>query len=295
MAVAHRRVRYQHPLFVAHPVGKALRPQPVEQLLGSIRRRRIDVGNHRLCRICRWLDAALGFRMPVHRHICKIGEQLRSAVLTLDLCKQLRRRIDEAGRIGVVAETRMANDGLEEGEVGRNTANSEFAQRAVHAADRFIRLRRPGRYLHQKRIVITGDDRPRIGRPAIQTNAEAGRRAVRRYTAVVGNEIVLRVFCGDTALQRMAVEADILLFRHTRFRRADGGPFQNMDLRLDDIDAGHDFGDGMLHLNARIDLDEVEFAGIDIHQIFDRLRRRYNWSQPRSSRNRRPVPDAALR
>lgn len=43
-----------------------------------------------------------------------------------------------------------------------------------------------------------------------------------------------------------------------------------MDLRLDDINTGHDFGDGMLHLNAWIDLDEVELAGIGIHQIFDR-------------------------
>ena len=32
----------------------------------------------------------------------------------------------------------------------------------------------------------------------------------------------------------------------------------------------HDFGDGMLDLDARIDLDEVEFAGIGIEQEFDR-------------------------
>ncbi len=43
-----------------------------------------------------------------------------------------------------------------------------------------------------------------------------------------------------------------------------------MDLRLDDIDAGDDFGHRVLHLDARIDLDEVELAGIGIHQILDR-------------------------
>ncbi len=67
----------------------------------------------------------------------------------------------------------------------------------------------------------------------------------------------------------MAVEADVLLARHARFRRTDGEAVENMDLRLDDIDAGDDLGDRMLDLDARIDLDEVELAGIGIHQILD--------------------------
>src|SRR5206468_1312465 len=59
----------------------------------------------------------------------------------------------------------------------------------------------------------------------------------------------------------------------------DGGPFQlnvaltvahglaacDPDLLLDDIDAGHHFGDGVLDLNAGIDLDEVE-AALAIHE-----------------------------
>ena len=58
---------------------------------------------------------------------------------------------------------------------------------------------------------------------------------------------------------------------HAGFREiADMPAFGDMDLRLDDIDAGDDLGDRMLDLNARIDLDEIEFAGIDIHQEFDR-------------------------
>ncbi len=43
-----------------------------------------------------------------------------------------------------------------------------------------------------------------------------------------------------------------------------------MDLRLDDIDAGHFFRDRMLHLNAWIDLDEIELAGIGIHEELNR-------------------------
>jgi hypothetical protein len=69
----------------------------------------------------------------------------------------------------------------------------------------------------------------------------------------------------------MAVEPDILLPRDTRLRRADRVlPSSDMDLRLDDVDAGHLLGDRVLHLDARIDLDEVELAGVGIHQEFDR-------------------------
>jgi hypothetical protein len=41
------------------------------------------------------------------------------------------------------------------------------------------------------------------------------------------------------------------------------------DLRLDDIHAGHQFGDGMFDLDARIDLDEVEIIVVGVHQEFD--------------------------
>ncbi len=81
---------------------------------------------------------------------------------------------------------------------------------------------------------------------------------------------MLRVFSRNTALQRMTVETNIFLLRHTRFWRTNGKTFQNMDLRLDDIDARHFFRNGMLDLNTRVHFDEVELARIGIHQEFDR-------------------------
>ena len=47
---------------------------------------------------------------------------------------------------------------------------------------------------------------------------------------------------------------DVVLRKRQRFARGD------RDLLLDQIDAGHHFGDGMLDLNAGVDLDEVEVA-----------------------------------
>ena len=42
-----------------------------------------------------------------------------------------------------------------------------------------------------------------------------------------------------------------------------------MKLRLDQIDAGHLFGHGVLNLDARIALDEVVVAGLGCHQELD--------------------------
>ena len=52
-------------------------------------------------------------------------------------------------------------------------------------------------------------------------------------------------------------------------RRARG----DADLRLDQIDAGDALGDRVLDLNARIDLDEIELAGVGILQELDGARR----------------------
>ena len=68
----------------------------------------------------------------------------------------------------------------------------------------------------------------------------------------------------------MARHADIGLLGHERVRVADAGALGDADLRLDDVYAGDLLGHRVLDLDARIDLDEVEGAGIGVHQELDR-------------------------
>ena len=105
------------------------------------------------------------------------------------------------------------------GEVGRDAADAEFAERAVHARDRLVRRGRPGGHLFQQRIVEARDDRAGIGGAAVEPDAEAGRAAIGGDAAVVGDEVLLGVLGGDAALQGVAVEPDLLLRRHAEFRR----------------------------------------------------------------------------
>ena len=208
--------------------------------------------------------------MAVDADIGDIGEELGRAVSALDLLEQLRRLVDELGGVGIVAELLVADDGLEEGQVGGDAADAELAQRPVHAGDRLLRRRRPGGDLFEQRVVVAGDDRAGIGGAAVEPDAEAGGAAIGGDAAIVRNEIVLGILGGDPALQRMAVELDVLLGRDTGFGRADRVAVEDVDLRLDDVDAGHLLGDGVLDLDARIDLDEVEVAGVGVHQELDR-------------------------
>ena len=159
--------------------------------------------------------------MAVHRHVGDVVQELRRAVAAPDRGDQLRRLVDEARRVAHVAEARMRDDVLEEGEVGRDAADAELAERAVHARDRLLRRRRPGGDLLQQRIVEAGDDRAGIGGAAVEADAEAGRAAIGGDAAVIGDEVLLGVLGGDAALERVAVQPDLLLRRHAGVRLAD--------------------------------------------------------------------------
>jgi hypothetical protein len=67
----------------------------------------------------------------------------------------------------------------------------------------------------------------------------------------------------------MGIDANVLLARHAALGRADPRAARDADLRLDQIDAGDALGDGVLDLDARIDLDEIELAGVGVLQELD--------------------------
>ena len=164
----------------------------------------------------------------------------------------------------------MGDDILEKGEVGRYAAHPELAQGAIHAGARLVRGIAPHRHLHQQGVVERGDDRAGVGGAAIEPHAQARRTAVSGNAPVVGGKAVLGVFGGDPALQRMAVKADCLLVRDHAVFVADARAFGDADLRLDDIHTGDLLGHRVFDLDTRIDLDEVEVAGIHVHQELDR-------------------------
>ena len=205
--------------------------------------------------------------MAVDGHIGDEGEQARRPVAPQRHIKELAVIVYEAGVVVGGAELGVPDEGLQEQEIGRHPANPELAQRARHPPDSLPLGRSPSGDLLQKRVVVAGDDGSGIGRPPVQPDAEAGRTPVSGDAPVVRHEAVERILGRDAALNGVAVEPDALLPRHPGLARlADAPTGSDTDLCLDDVHPRHLLGDGVLHLNARVDLYEVEGAALGVLQ-----------------------------
>ena len=221
--VAHGGIGDEHALLAAHPAGEAFRAFLIEDLLGAGRRRGIEPGRRDGQAFLGRRDAAARVGMAVDGDIGDIGQKLGRPVAAPDGGEEFRRLVDEAGRVAGVAEFRVTDDVFEKGQVGGDAADAEFAERAVHAVDRFFGGRSPGGDFFEQRVVEAGDDRAGIGGAAVEADAEAHGAAIGGDAAVIRNEILFRVLGGDAALKGVAVETNFLLRRHAGFGRADGG------------------------------------------------------------------------
>ena len=206
------------------------------------------------------------------------AQQLGGAVAAHGEFEQLGRFFDEARGDLAGGEGRMVDHVFQELQIGGHTADAELAQRAVHALARLNGRGCPCGDLHQQRVVIRGDHGAGVGGAAIQPNAEAGRAAVGGEAAVVGQEAVFRVFGGHAALQRVAAQRNVGLQRHTRgvaavlgfLVDANEAAFADADLGAHDVDPGDQLGHGVLHLDARVHLDEVALVVVGVHQKLHR-------------------------
>ena len=209
--------------------------------------------------------------MAVDRGIGDVAQDLRRPVPARRQIEQLSMIVDELRRVAGVAESGVGDQVLKKGQVGSDTADTKLAQCPVHPGDRLVRRRRPGRDLFQQGVVKPRNHGPRIGGAAVQPNTETGGTAIGGDAAVVGNEIVHRVVGRDPTLQRVAAKRDLRLGRYAcLLDHANAAALGDADLRLDDIDAGDFLGHRVLDLDPRIDLHEIEVAGIDILQELDR-------------------------
>ncbi len=269
MAVAHRGVGDEQALLGEHPVGDGLGALLLEELAGA-RGRGVDGddGRARGTGLGGRLRAAGGLGVTVDRDVGDVGEDLRRAVAAGVEVEELGRRVDELGGVGIVEEGRVLEQVLDEGDVGRDAADAELAERAVEAGDRHLGRRRPGGDLFEQRVVVAGDDGARIGGAAVEADAVAGGAAVGGDPAVVGDEVVLRVLGGDPALDGVAVEGDVGLGGLSG-GLVEGLALGDEDLGADDVDAGDLLGHRVLDLHAGVHLDEVELAGVAVHQELD--------------------------
>src|SRR5690606_33536896 len=99
--------------------------------------------------------------------------------------------------------------------------------------------------------VVVGRNRVAAVHVAVDADAWAARRVPQRHGAGRRHE-GLRILGVDAAFDRVAAETYVFLLERELFARG------NLELRAQDVDARDELRDGMLDLDARVHLDEVE-------------------------------------
>ena len=259
MGVPHGGVGEQQLLLGQHPLLHGLGSLRVQQLL--------EAGPQRLLRLREAGDVvlvALGIGIG-HLDLGDIAQDAGGAVAGVHQFEQLRRLIDELGVALAADERGMGQNVGDKGDVGLDAPDAHLVDGAGGLAADGGERAVPAGDLHQQRVVIRGDDGAHAHVAAVQTDAEAAGRMVGRDLAVVGGEVVGGILRGDAALDGVAVEVDILLLRQADLRAAQGVAGSHQQLGTDDVHAGDHLGDGVLHLNTGVHLDEVVVPGL-IHQ-----------------------------
>ena len=130
-------------------------------------------------------------------------------------------------------------------------------QAALHNVGSRGKCKPPTRDLDQQRVVVGGDLGPGEAVAGVEPDPGAAGGAVGLDGAEVGGEAVLRVLGGDAALDGEAAHLDVGLGGDADLRVGEPVPLGHQDLRLHQVPPGDHLGDGVLHLDARVHLDEV--------------------------------------
>ena len=216
------------------------------------------------------------FRQPRQRLRAAIGGRLA--------LEQFGALFDEVGGHVAGQELLVGDDGAQEPDVRGHAADAELGQGATGAADGRLMVAATADELDQHRVEVRGDFRAGVDRAAVQPDSGAPDGPVRGDAAHVGPEVVGGILGGDAALHGRAPDAQSILRDVQVGQRLTGGDAQ---LRLHDVDVGDLLGDGVLHLNARVHLDEhvlpgafadgvdqeLHGAGVDVAELLRQLHR----------------------
>src|SRR5689334_5910651 len=126
------------------------------------------------------------------------------------------------------AERGMLERPAMERDVRHRPDDHVLAQRAEHAADRFVSVATPGDQLREDRAVV-GRDLEALVDTGVVANADPARHAEDVDPAGRGEEIVLRILGVDAALDGPAALDDVLLPEAERPARGD------LELRADEV------------------------------------------------------------
>ena len=270
VGVAHRRVGDEKPVLLSDPRGKLLRSQLLElrPRAGCHRGQTVELRDRsRAAAGSGW--PSLHERVAVDDHVGQIFEHPGGPVAADREVEERRSLVDEPRRAAAGEKVGMRDEVDEERDVGLHAADTEFLQAALDVAGGLLVGQPPRRHLHQQRVEVGRDDRAGEGGAGVEPDAHAAGRAIGGDPAVVGEEAVLGVLGGDAALNRRPHRLDLRLFPEPDLGIGELPALRHAELAADDVDTGDLLGDSVLHLDPRIDLDEIKAVGIGVDEKLD--------------------------
>jgi hypothetical protein len=212
----------------------------------------------------RRLADALGLR-------CGAGMAEESVRVSVVLGTEQRRQVlfDVAGGDLVVRYRALAQQVEQQRDVACHALQAEFAQGAVGALHQlWVTAVAMDDQLGQQRIVAGA---VAVAGVAVAVHAQAGTAG--RFVGAQGAAGQVRcaiageAFQVDPQLQGVAARRGNLRLGEVQFGEA--GAASDAQLRLYQVDAGHRFGDGVFHLQARVGFHEHEVAAVFVQQEFE--------------------------
>lgn len=140
-----------------------------------------------------------------------ISQVLQDAVLLIGRRRSLQQiwmAVDEAGINALGHKVRLTQQRAQETNVGSNTSDVEFLKGTASTLHGLLEILATAGHLHQQRVEVRRDFRTH-GSRTVQADTSATWRTVGGQGAGIWTEAVIRVFGGNAALQRKAIELDV--------------------------------------------------------------------------------------
>ena len=254
--VAEGRIRDQQAFLRVDPLAELLRAE-FQQALARTRLNFQAGARRHVRRRLKLLGTLLACHrgIAVDNRVANETKQAIGAVASRTETEQFWGLFQEPGGNLASLEAGMVDDVLQELDIGLDATDPKFPQGPVSPGTSSGQSRVPCGELHQQRIVERAQDRAGIGRP-VQANAQAGSCAISLQPPVVRRETIGRILGCNPALDRKAAPVDFILAGNIQRAFVQPASLCDQNLRAHDVNPRDGFGNGVLHLNPRIDLDE---------------------------------------
>lgn len=190
----------------------------------------------------------------VNSKVTEVGEKLLGSVLRVNKLEEFRGVVDKGCPGLTRLEDFVSEKTDQEGDVGLDASDTELDQRTEHLPSSNLISGTANGTLDEQRVVMGSDLRTGITRARVQTNTITTSRPVDFNLTSVRLEAGRGILSGDTTLDSESSSVDVLL---GQAKLLESHTSSNLDLSGDNVDTGDLFGNGVLNLDTRVDLNKV--------------------------------------